>query len=545
MTAERPTFDLFISYVRSDARAKVGRRSVDLIDLFKRELENHIRPKDLVGPTKFVACTDIDDFELGGTFDEVMSDRIACSARFLLVCSPNVWASRYVQREIELFRQLKPDQLAIAAILGARPSFLMPELFSDRIVAADLTRHEGATLREVRTVLRRESHKIVAQVWGIPARQVFDRFEARRRSVRRNIITAAVLTLLSFAGMVLGLGGEAGYHRVSELRPPAKLVSPAGVGFTKEAKPAVIRDRAVYVWQDPATGPERLDISIYALRATQHLPGSMVIADVHQFATVDLSNGKTSPPHDFAGEIAGIASWKGTTVISNKDGAVLIVGSDGAISEGPRPQSQIGRRFPTFRETGPFRYGENLALNERYLASATLTGQLGILDRMTNRFVVADTPQFPLAEPIERTEDPVLYETENTRPISTVAFLSDGDLMFAEGAGLRRVDPRNGKITFLSHCPIELVRQIIPVPGTDRIIALTTSTLEELQVDTYDRNKLRCVRRSTLAPKSAPRAILSDDGRTLLVAYFDAAPDIWQPTYRLLGLQVPMPSWVW
>jgi hypothetical protein len=91
--------------------------------------------------------------------------------------------------------------------------------------------------------------------------------------------------------------------------------------------------------------------------------------------------------------------------------------------------------------------------------------------------------------------------------------------MFAEGAWLRRVDPRNGKITFLSHCPIELVRQIIPVPGTDRIIALTTSTLEELQVDTYDRNKLRCVKRSTLAPKSAPRAILSDDGRTLLVLF--------------------------
>src|SRR5437868_11907027 len=113
MTAERPTFDLFISYVRSDARAKIGRRSVDLIDLFKRELESHIRPKDLVGPTRFVACTDIDDFELGGTFDEVMSDRIACSTRFLLVCSPNVWASGYVQREIELFRQLKPDQLAI------------------------------------------------------------------------------------------------------------------------------------------------------------------------------------------------------------------------------------------------------------------------------------------------------------------------------------------------------------------------------------------------------------------------------------------------
>lgn len=545
MTGDRQTFDLFVSYVRSDARVKFGHRTVDLVDLFKRELESHVRPKNIVGPSKFVVCTDIDDFELGGTFDAVMSERILRSSRFLLVCSPNVRASRYVQREIELFRQLKPSQQAIPAILGARPSSLLPELFSDETVAADLTCHTDATLRDVRATLRRESHKIVAQVWGISPRLVFDRFEAQRRSVRRSIAAAALTTLSLLIGTVLWLGGEAGYHRVNELTPPAKFVSPAGVGFTAEGNPAVIRDRAAYIWRRTTTGPDKLDLSIYALRATQHLPGGVVVADVNQFATVDLSNGHTTPLHVFAGEIAGIASWKGSAAISNKDGSVLIMMPDGAITEGPRPPSQTGRRFPTFRETGPFRYGEHLAFNERYLASATLTGQLGILDRTTGRFVVADKPQFPLAEPIERTEDPVLYETENTRPISTVAFLPDGQLMFAEGAGLRRVDLRNGNITFLSHCPIELVRQIIPLPGTSRLIALTTSTLEELEMDTDDRSKVRCLRRSTLAPKSAPRAALSDDGRTILVAYFDAAPDVWQPTYRLFGLQIRLPSWLW
>ncbi|GLR85288.1 hypothetical protein GCM10007857_19980 [Bradyrhizobium iriomotense] len=392
--------------------------------------------------------------------------------------------------------------------------------------------------------MRRESHKIVAQIWGIPTRQVYDRFEERRRFIRRRIAAAAVGALGSLVGIVLWLGGEAGYHRVKELTPPAKLVSPAGVGFTASI-PVVIRDRAAYIWKNPAIAPEKLDLSIYALRALQHSPSSMLVADVNQFAIVDISTGNSSFQRAFGGEFAGIATWKGWSAVSNKDGAVLIVSPEGTVSEGPRPSSQTGRRFPTFRETGPFRYGEHLALNEHYLASATLTGQLGILDRKTGHFVVADIPQFPLVEPIERKEDPVLYETENTRPISTVAFLPDGDLMFAEGGGLRRIDPSSGKITFLSHCPIELARQIIPLPRSHRLIVLTTSTLEELEMDKDDRSKVHCLRRSTLAPKSAPRAALSNDGQTLLVAYFDAAPDVWQPTYSLFGLQVRLPSWLW
>jgi hypothetical protein len=117
------------------------------------------------------------------------------------------------------------------------------------------------------------------------------------------------------------------------------------------------------------------------------------------------------------GEVAGIAAWKGTAAVSNKDGAAFIVDQHGGLSESPRPTSEAGRRFPAFRESGPFGYGELLALNDQYLASATLTGRLGILNRTTGHFVIPETPQFPLAEPIDRPKDPILYETENTRPI--------------------------------------------------------------------------------------------------------------------------------
>jgi hypothetical protein len=126
---EKPNFDLFISYVRSDARIKLGRRIFDIVELFKRELEDHVRPKNLSGPANFVVCTDIDDFELGGTFDQVMSDRITHSTGFLLICSPQVRASKYVVRELELFQLLKPGRSPLAAVCGANPSTLLPELF--------------------------------------------------------------------------------------------------------------------------------------------------------------------------------------------------------------------------------------------------------------------------------------------------------------------------------------------------------------------------------------------------------------------------------
>jgi hypothetical protein len=44
---EATDYDLFISYYRRDARVSIGRRSVDVVALFKTELERHRRPKTL------------------------------------------------------------------------------------------------------------------------------------------------------------------------------------------------------------------------------------------------------------------------------------------------------------------------------------------------------------------------------------------------------------------------------------------------------------------------------------------------------------------
>ena len=55
-------------------------------------------------------------------------------------------------------------------------------------LAADLTQDQNAALGDVRSAAQTESHKIVTQDWGIPPREVFDRFEAQRKAVRRKLL---------------------------------------------------------------------------------------------------------------------------------------------------------------------------------------------------------------------------------------------------------------------------------------------------------------------------------------------------------------------
>ena len=80
---------------------------MDVVALFKTELERHRRPTALAGPSRFKVWTDVDDFELEATFDAVMTARISQSRRFLLVCSPHCAESPYVRQEVSLFRNLK------------------------------------------------------------------------------------------------------------------------------------------------------------------------------------------------------------------------------------------------------------------------------------------------------------------------------------------------------------------------------------------------------------------------------------------------------
>jgi hypothetical protein len=538
-------FDLFISYVRRDVRRRAGGQAIDVVAVLKSELERHRRPSNVQGKDKrFRVCTDVDDFALDGTFDEIMRSRIARSRCFLLVASPSVASSKFVQRELAILKEIEPPVVPLAAVLGASLSEAAPGLFDPDVVAADLDQPDDTSLHSWRRALRRESHKIVGRVWGLDPRAVYDRFEAERRKIRHRIVVAGAGVALGFVALTIGLSGQLGYHRSMELPVSGRIVSPAGVGFGNDGQtPILIRDRRAIVWnRGLSEQPELFDLPFPALRAVPAGPGQIAFSGLNEVAIATFPGGAVRWTKTLPAQIEALASSAGALAASMKNGSLVFIDANGGISDAPRPVSQAGRRFPTFRETGPYSYGEVLALSSEFLASATFSGRLGILDRRRSSFITAATPQFPLAEPIERTDDPILYETENTRPISSLAFLQNGDLMFAEGAGLRLVRPTTGQLTMLSHCDIELVRQILPLTDGQTIVALTSSTLEVLRFDPHDRRHLECRQRTTLAPKSAPRAALAADNQTVLIAFFDAQPELWRPGFKIFGALLPL-SW--
>jgi hypothetical protein len=209
-----PVYDLFISYYRRDMRMKIGRCTVDLIALFKAELERHQRPKALKCPGRFRVCTDIDDFELGETFDAVMSARIRQSRKFMLVCSPNCAASPFVRQEVRLFGRLKAGEKPLAATF---------------------------------------------------------------RNNRRWLVGAAIVAAVVIGGLVVGLSGNLGFHVAVELPAPRTLVAPAGTGFAVDGRtPIVFRDRAAYLWESIGRGvaPAVAALPVDALYAVHRSPAA-------------------------------------------------------------------------------------------------------------------------------------------------------------------------------------------------------------------------------------------------------------------------------
>ncbi len=544
-TNTSPEFDLFISYVRRDVRVILDGTVVDVVAQLKTGLERHRRPAAVAGTNRtFRVCTDIDDFALDGTFDLVMRDRISRSRALLLVCTLGVTTSRYVQRELQIHAEVESCDGPVAAVLSASPSAVAPDYFHGDEVAADLAPASGITHKQWKSAIARESHKIVARVWGLPLREVFDRFEADRRSVRRRIVVATTSVAVAIVALVIGLAADVGFHRVATLPLSDKLVAPAGVAFADaDHTPVVVSSKTALLWSHGIDRlPESRELPFFALHALGAGPDELAIAGLRDVARLALPSLAVVQRWHDERQLAGITASTSHLAVSTKNGALALIGRDGSATVGPRPASTTGRRFPAFREKGRFRYGDTLALgSDRYIASATPDGHLAVLDRTRNAFIEAPMPQFPLSPPIDTVIDPVLYETENTRPIGAIVFLPDGDLMFGEGAGLRRVDVVSGQITMLQHCSIELVRQLVPLPDGRRIIALTSSTLELLRFASDDPKRLDCLQRTTLAPKSSPRAALSPDGSTLLVAFFDGEPELWRRTFRLFGIDFPLP----
>jgi tetratricopeptide (TPR) repeat protein len=175
-------------------------------------LETYRIPKRLVGTLTGGAAVprrlspifrDRAELPAASSLDEQVRMALSQSEALLVLCSPAAKASRWVNAEIALFRELHPDRPIIAALIEGEPADSFPTALISRDangvehepIAADFrTDSDGPKLARL---------KIVAGLTGVPLDQIIQR-DAQRQLRRVIAVTfvALFLTLLMAAMLV-------------------------------------------------------------------------------------------------------------------------------------------------------------------------------------------------------------------------------------------------------------------------------------------------------------------------------------------------------
>lgn len=194
----------FLSYSHRDQA--FGRR-------LHRRLETYRLPKRLIAPGGGARLSPVfrDRDELPAAKDLTAEVRAAleASAALIVVCSPSAKASRWVAREIEVFRELHPDRPILAALAEGEPADAFPAALGDSArepLAADF--------RKGRDGQRLALLKLVAGVLGLGLDELVQRDAQRRvRRVTAVTVAACAMVLALSASTVVALRAQAEAER--------------------------------------------------------------------------------------------------------------------------------------------------------------------------------------------------------------------------------------------------------------------------------------------------------------------------------------------
>lgn len=196
---ERARYRAFISYSHVDAA--FGRK-------LHRRLETYRLPKRLVGrktphgtvPPKLAPIfRDLDELAASSDLTAEVREALKQSETLIVVCSPAAAQSKWVAREVEVFRELHPERPVLAAIAdGAPPACFPPGLVR---IAAD-----GAPVEPLAADFRRGHDgerlgllKLAAGITGLGLDELVQR-DAQRQTQRVMAVTAAALVAVVIMG---------------------------------------------------------------------------------------------------------------------------------------------------------------------------------------------------------------------------------------------------------------------------------------------------------------------------------------------------------
>ncbi len=176
-------YSAFISYARADeGHAR----------WLQRRLETYRLPRRLhaSAPRLLPVFRDRVELSAAADLDKSLKDALAASAWLIVICSPAAAQSRWVAREIELFRELHGPDRVLAALVEGEPHAAFPVALLGAGGGAPL----AADFRPRGDGRRLGTLKLVASIAGVRLDSLIER-DAQRRARRFGIAAVAALML--------------------------------------------------------------------------------------------------------------------------------------------------------------------------------------------------------------------------------------------------------------------------------------------------------------------------------------------------------------
>lgn len=204
-------FRAFVSYAHADvAFARRLQRRLEGYRLPSR-LTERFSQKDAARHRVGSIFRDQQDLSANSDLSEAIQEALSASEALIVVCSPAAARSKWVAKEIELFRRLHPDRPILTALIDGKPGDAFPAaLVSEGLepLAADFRANgDGPRLGFL---------KVVAGLLNLPLDELVQRDAQRRlRSVMAvtAMATAAMLTLVVMTVSAINARIAAERHR--------------------------------------------------------------------------------------------------------------------------------------------------------------------------------------------------------------------------------------------------------------------------------------------------------------------------------------------
>lgn len=193
---EAVRFRAFVSYSHADAA--IAQKLHRKIETYR--LPRHLRDRQTADPDNGRLgriFRDREDLPAAEDLSESVKQALAGSEALIIICSPDAKKSKWVAREIELFRALHPGRPVLAALVRGEPEEAFPAALRDG------TEPLAADLRKEGDGWRLGFLKIVAGIAGVPLDALVQR-DATRRIRRVMAVTGGTLVaLLAMIGMTI------------------------------------------------------------------------------------------------------------------------------------------------------------------------------------------------------------------------------------------------------------------------------------------------------------------------------------------------------